>query len=122
MKRLLILLSLLLVLCLLLCACVDRDDATDTAKLPELNGESGTASNPGEQTGPANPAGTAQPAPADSESPADPEGTAEPAAPEGSESMDQPPVESTEGDGFEGMEVVDEYTVVVSENIGVGGN
>lgn len=122
MKRLLILLSLLLVLCLLLCACVDRDDATDAAKLPELNGESGAASNPGEQTGPANPAGTAQPAPADSESPADPEGTAEPAAPEGSESMDQPPVESTEGDGFEGMEVVDEYTVVVSENIGVGGN
>lgn len=116
MKRLLILLSLLLMLSLLLCACVDKDEATDTAQLPELNGESGAASKPNEQTEAPNSAGTAQPAPAD------PDGTAEPASPEGTASMDQPPVESTELVGFEGLEVVDEYTVVVSENVGVGGN
>ena len=105
MKRLLILLSLLLMLSLLLCACVDKDEATDAAQLPELNGESGAASKPNEQTEALNSAGTA-----------------EPASPEGTASMDQPPVESTEEVGFEGLEVVDEYTVVVSENIGVGGN
>lgn len=116
MKRILLILIALIIISLLLCACGEKDDSTDPAKLPELSGESGAVKEPESKPGPAAPADESQTSPADSNTPASTGDSAESA---GTGLPELPPAETGEEGG---LEVVDEYTVVVSDYIGVGGN
>lgn len=125
MKRILFLLSVLLILSLLLCACVDQDDETDPAELPELSGESAVPHGTEGKPDPAATNGDPQTPPDDSGEAADTGETAaplDPDAPVDTGNPDLPPVETDGETEYQGLDVEEDYTVVVSENIGVGGN
>lgn len=120
MKRIWMILACLLVISLLFAACTPESKKADQKPIvPDINDPTGVSAQPGPdenfpESGEANQdTDASEPeAPAQSEEP----GLEPPASPSAADTQSEPETE------FSGLDIEDEYTETIAENIGVGGN